>query len=173
MHGRARQGQCVDYAVALRRDRLVIPARSRGRIPLCNRGSTDGTVCWPEGAHGFFAAMSTTLELQVARSDSVLFAETATGVEYAVVSARTTIPQKGDAGSVAVAHNENVRTEEIQSPKRPYNPIHPRRRRRGNPRFRNLSAGRTTDRRRKGEAAYSDSTWKSTGARREARAQKM
>lgn len=51
-----------------------------GRILLCDRGTIDGAAYWPqdaEGADGFFAAVATTLEDELARYDAVIFFETA------------------------------------------------------------------------------------------------
>ena len=48
------------------------------RVLLCDRGTIDGAAYWPdEGGDGFFEAMGTTLEAELARYDAVLFFETA------------------------------------------------------------------------------------------------
>jgi hypothetical protein len=47
------------------------------RILLCDRGTVDGAAYWPEGSDGFFGAMGTTLEAELARYDAVVFFETA------------------------------------------------------------------------------------------------
>jgi hypothetical protein len=47
------------------------------RILLCDRGTIDGGAYWPDGADGFFAAMGTTHEAELARYDVVLFFESA------------------------------------------------------------------------------------------------
>lgn len=52
-------------------------AESPDRILLCDRGTVDGAAYWPDGADGFFAAMGSTHEDELARYDVVLFFETA------------------------------------------------------------------------------------------------
>ncbi len=52
-------------------------AESPDRILLCDRGTVDGAAYWPDGADGFFAAMGSTHEAELARYDVVLFFETA------------------------------------------------------------------------------------------------
>jgi predicted ATPase len=47
------------------------------RVLLCDRGTLDGAVYWPDDPLGFFAAVGTTLERELARYDEVLFFETA------------------------------------------------------------------------------------------------
>lgn len=46
------------------------------RILLCDRGTVDGAVYWPEDGQ-FFDAMGTTLDEELARYDAVVFFETA------------------------------------------------------------------------------------------------
>ena len=47
------------------------------RVLLCDRGTVDGAAYWPDGADGFFAAMGSSREAELARYDAVLFFETA------------------------------------------------------------------------------------------------
>jgi hypothetical protein len=47
------------------------------RILLCDRGTVDGAAYWPDGVDGFFEAMGSTHEAELARYDVVLFFETA------------------------------------------------------------------------------------------------
>lgn len=47
------------------------------RVLLCDRGTVDGAVYWPDGAAGFFAHMGTTLDDERSRYDVVLFFESA------------------------------------------------------------------------------------------------
>ena len=47
------------------------------RVLLCDRGTVDGGAYWPDGAEGFFRAMGTSLDAELARYDVVLFFETA------------------------------------------------------------------------------------------------
>lgn len=53
------------------------------RILLCDRGTVDGAAYWPDGPNGYFEAMGTSHEAELARYDIVLFFETAVvgGVE--------------------------------------------------------------------------------------------
>ncbi|WP_206486404.1 AAA family ATPase [Thalassotalea sp. G2M2-11] len=44
---------------------------------LCDRGSLDGLAYWPESEQHFFETMNTSLELELARYDAVIFFETA------------------------------------------------------------------------------------------------
>jgi predicted ATPase len=55
----------------------VQSARFPGRILLCDRGTIDGSAYWPQGTPGFFEAMGTTEEAELARYDAVLFFESA------------------------------------------------------------------------------------------------
>ena len=48
-----------------------------GRLLLCDRGTVDGAVYWPESPEAFFAANGTTLEAELGRYDRVIFFETA------------------------------------------------------------------------------------------------
>ena len=48
------------------------------RILLCDRGTLDSTVYWPNDGNGnFYESMQTTLEAELARYDAVIFFETA------------------------------------------------------------------------------------------------
>lgn len=52
-------------------------ANYTNRVLLCDRGTVDGAVYWPEKPDDFFTALNTTLEAELARYDAVLFFETA------------------------------------------------------------------------------------------------
>lgn len=53
-------------------------ARYPGRILICDRGTVDGTVYWPDGSpDGFFEDVGTALERELARYDAVIFFESA------------------------------------------------------------------------------------------------
>lgn len=53
-------------------------ARYPGRILLCDRGTVDGAIYWPaDGDDGFFAAVGSSLEAELARYDAVIFFESA------------------------------------------------------------------------------------------------
>lgn len=47
------------------------------RLLLCDRGTVDGAAYWPDGNDGFFEAMGSTHEAELARYDHVIFFETA------------------------------------------------------------------------------------------------
>lgn len=55
----------------------VRAAESADRILLCDRGTVDGAAYWPDGVDGFFTAMGSTHDAELARYDIVLFFETA------------------------------------------------------------------------------------------------
>ena len=44
---------------------------------LCDRGTVDGAIYWPNEPDDFFASLNTSLEKELARYDAVLFFETA------------------------------------------------------------------------------------------------
>jgi predicted ATPase len=48
-----------------------------GRILLCDRGTVDGAAYWPGDPHDFFHVFDTTLNLELARYDAVIFFESA------------------------------------------------------------------------------------------------
>ncbi|HYP76769.1 MAG TPA: AAA family ATPase [Polyangiaceae bacterium] len=47
------------------------------RILLCDRGTIDGAAYWPDGNEQYFQAMGTSLQVELARYDAVVFFETA------------------------------------------------------------------------------------------------
>lgn len=47
------------------------------RILLCDRGTIDGAVYWPNEAEDFFISLGTSLDKELARYDAVIFFETA------------------------------------------------------------------------------------------------
>lgn len=55
----------------------VQSARFPERILLCDRGTVDGAAYWPDGPAGFFSAVGTTEEEELARYDAVIFFESA------------------------------------------------------------------------------------------------
>jgi predicted ATPase len=55
----------------------VQSARFPERILLCDRGTVDGAVYWPDEPASFFAAMGTTEAQELARYDAVIFFESA------------------------------------------------------------------------------------------------
>jgi predicted ATPase len=48
-----------------------------GRTLLCDRGTVDGAVYWPGQPRDYFNAVGTTLDIELARYDAVIFFETA------------------------------------------------------------------------------------------------
>lgn len=52
-------------------------ANYQNRILLCDRGTVDGAVYWPDDPIGFFEALETSLENELSRYDAVIFFETA------------------------------------------------------------------------------------------------
>lgn len=52
-------------------------AHYQSRVLLCDRGTVDGAVYWPENPAEFFAHLGTSLEQELARYDAVIFFETA------------------------------------------------------------------------------------------------
>lgn len=63
----------------------VQSARFPERVLLCDRGTVDGAAYWPDEPAGFFSAVGTTEEEELARYDAVIFFESAavggTGIE--------------------------------------------------------------------------------------------
>ena len=55
----------------------VQAARYPGRFLLCDRGTVDGAAYWPGAPDEFFAAMGTSLAVELARYDAVVFFESA------------------------------------------------------------------------------------------------
>ena len=47
------------------------------RVLLCDRGTVDGAAYWPSGEGGFFEAVGSTLDGELARYDGVIFFESA------------------------------------------------------------------------------------------------
>jgi len=54
------------------------------RILLCDRGTVDGAVYWPDGPEGFFREMGTSLEKELSRYDAVVFFESGAMGGYAI-----------------------------------------------------------------------------------------
>jgi predicted ATPase len=52
-------------------------SRFPGRILLCDRGTLDGAVYWPDEEVGFLEVVESTVEAELARYDAVIFFETA------------------------------------------------------------------------------------------------
>ncbi len=68
----------------------------KNKILLCDRGTLDGAVYWPENSNEFFEQLNTTLEKELARYDAVIFFETAA------------------VGGMSIEGNNSARTESLQ-----------------------------------------------------------
>ena len=75
LHAR-KSAQCAIYHVQKNLED-VQSARYAERILLCDRGTIDGAAYWPNDPAGFFDAVGSTLELELARYDAVIFFESA------------------------------------------------------------------------------------------------
>jgi predicted ATPase len=52
-------------------------ANYQSRVLLCDRGTVDGAIYWPDEPHDFFKALDTSLTAELERYDAVIFFETA------------------------------------------------------------------------------------------------
>lgn len=52
-------------------------ANYTSRVLLCDRGTVDGAIYWPDQPDDFFTAVSSNLQAELARYDAVIFFETA------------------------------------------------------------------------------------------------
>ncbi len=59
--------------------------RYPNRTLLCDRGTLDSAVYWPDGAENFFKEMNTSIEAELARYDSVIFFESAAVGQQSVI----------------------------------------------------------------------------------------
>ncbi len=75
MHAR-HSAQCAIYHVQTNLEDTQ-SALYPDRILLCDRGTVDGAAYWPSGPEGFFEAVGTTIERELARYDAVIFFESA------------------------------------------------------------------------------------------------
>jgi predicted ATPase len=81
------------------------------RILLCDRGTIDGAAFWPpEAPQGFFAAMSTTPDEQLARYDAVIFFESAAVGDIAIEGGNPTRTETNEE-----ARQLDVRLREVWS----------------------------------------------------------
>jgi predicted ATPase len=60
-------------------EQLVRTQAKKGQILLCDRGTIDGLAYWPGTTQGFFHAVHSTLEQELARYDLVIHMESAAG----------------------------------------------------------------------------------------------
>lgn len=86
-------------------------ARYPDRVLLCDRGTVDGAVYWPDGPAAFFSAMGTTAEAELGRYDAVLFFETAAAGGHDIEGGN---PTRTEDSSTAVALDRRLR--EVWSP---------------------------------------------------------
>lgn len=70
------------------------------RVLLCDRGTIDGAVYWPEEAGDFFEQMGTTFEDELARYDGVIFFESAAVGDMSI---ETGNPTRTESNKEAVA----------------------------------------------------------------------
>lgn len=77
-----------------------------GQALLCDRGTCDGGGYWPEGPEGFFEAMGTSWQTELARYDAVLFLETAAVGGYSIAEGNET---RTESLSEAIAIDSSLR----------------------------------------------------------------
>lgn len=71
------------YAVQVRLEECQ-KCQHPGRILLCDRGTLDGAVYYPEGMEGWCADLGTTMNDELARYDAVIFFQSAAVVNHAI-----------------------------------------------------------------------------------------
>jgi predicted ATPase len=71
-----RRAQAAIFAVQRNLEEAQAATYPR-RLLLCDRGTVDGAAYWPDDPAGFFAAVGTTYERELARYDAVIFFESA------------------------------------------------------------------------------------------------
>jgi predicted ATPase len=77
------------------------------RVLLCDRGTVDGGAYWPDGPDGYFEAMGTTHEAELARYDVVVFFESAAVADIEVEGGNR---YRTETTEEAVALDERLRT---------------------------------------------------------------
>lgn len=92
----------------------VQAARFPGQILLCDRGTVDGAAYWPQEPAGFFAALGTTLERELARYHHVIFFETAAVGGHSIASGN---PARIESEAAAVALDHGLRLLWQQHPR--------------------------------------------------------
>ncbi len=76
------------------------------RVLLCDRGTIDGAVYWPEESGDFFEQMGTTFEDELARYDGVIFFESAAVGDMSI---ETGNPTRIETNKQAVALDKELR----------------------------------------------------------------
>ncbi len=84
------------------------------RILLCDRGTIDGAVYWPDGdEQAFFAAQGTTLAAELARYEAVIFFETAAAGGISIEGGN---PVRNESLAEALALDHRLRAVWSQHP---------------------------------------------------------
>ncbi len=92
------------------------------RLLLCDRGTVDGASYWPEGAPpGFFAAMGTSLPIELARYDGVIFFETAAAGGHSIEGGN---PARIESNAQATKLDEALQVIWRQHPRFEFIPNH-------------------------------------------------
>jgi len=92
------------------------------RILLCDRGTVDGAAYWPDDPDGFFAAVGTTEEAELARYDAVLFFESAAVGNIGIEGGN---PTRIETNAQAVALDQRLRAIWSKHPRFAVVPHHP------------------------------------------------
>jgi predicted ATPase len=87
------------------------------RILLCDRGTLDSSVYWPQDGNGdFFQSLGTTVDLELARYDAVIFFETAAVGDLSIEGGNPTRTE-----SIAEAVEIDRRLQQVWSQHANYN----------------------------------------------------
>jgi predicted ATPase len=92
------------------------------RILLCDRGTIDGAAYWPDDPTGFFAAVGSTEEAELARYDAVLFFESAAVGNISIEGGN---PTRLETNAEAVALDQRLRALWARHPRFAVVPHHP------------------------------------------------
>ena len=92
------------------------------RVLLCDRGTIDGAVYWPEEAGDFFEQMGTTFKAELARYDAVIFFESAAVGDMSI---ETGNPTRIESNREAVALDKKLRALWSQHPRFTFVPHNP------------------------------------------------
>ena len=85
----------------------VMAAQYPDRVLLCDRGTIDGAAYWPDASGGFFEAVGSTEEAELARYDAVLFFESAAVGDISIEGGN---PTRIESNAQAVALDHRLRT---------------------------------------------------------------
>lgn len=92
------------------------------RILLCDRGTIEGAAYWPDAAAGFFSAVGSTEEAELARYDAVLFFESAAVGNISIEGGN---PTRVESNAEAVALDHRLRALWSKHPRFAVVPHHP------------------------------------------------